>query len=66
MTNAAFIRQRTMLSDAIRGHMAELLEIIANEDSDCIPVAATMNCGTTARGLKGCGEQRLGTGREFL
>jgi transposase len=57
------VRQRTMLSNAIRGHMAEfgvisakgrngtaaLLKIIANEDSDCIPAAARFSLDVLAR-----------------
>lgn len=57
------VRQRTMLSNAIRGHMAELgiivakgrngtaqlLEIIANQDDDCIPTAARLSLGVLAR-----------------
>src|SRR5262249_29883495 len=55
--------QRTMLSNAIRGHMAELgmicakgrngtaelLKIIANEDDDRIPAAARFSLGVLAR-----------------
>src|SRR5262250_2541853 len=55
--------QRTMLSNAIRGHMAELgiisakgrngaaelLKIIANEDDDRIPAAARFSLGILAR-----------------
>ena len=51
------VRQRTMLSNAIRGHLAELgiisakgrngtaelIEIIANEKDDRIPVAARVS-----------------------
>jgi transposase len=57
------VRQRTMLSNAIRGHMAELgiisakgrngtaelLKIIANEDNDCIPAAARFSLDVLAR-----------------
>jgi transposase len=57
------VRQRTMLSNAIRGHlaelgvisakgrngMAELLAIIANEDSDCIPTTARFSLDVLAR-----------------
>jgi transposase len=57
------VRQRTMLSNAIRGHMAEfgvisvkgrngtaaLLKIIANEDSDGIPAAARFSLDVLAR-----------------
>jgi transposase len=57
------VRQRTMLSNAIRGHlaelgiisakgrngMAELLGIIANEDSDCIPATARFSLEVLAR-----------------
>jgi len=57
------VRQRTMLSNAIRGHMAELgiisakgrngtaelLKIIANEDSDCIPTTARFSLDVLAR-----------------
>ena len=57
------VRQRTMLSNAIRGHlaelgvisakgrngMAELLAIIANEDSDCMPAAARFSLDVLAR-----------------
>src|SRR5262250_150594 len=55
--------QRTMLSNAIRGHMAELgiisakgrngtaelLEVIANEEDDRIPAAARFSLGILAR-----------------
>src|SRR3974390_27493 len=57
------VRQRTMLSNAIRGHMAELgiisakgrngtaalLEVIANADDDRIPVAARFSLDVLAR-----------------
>ena len=57
------VRQRTMLSNAIRGHMAELgvisakgrngtaelLKIIANENNDCIPAAARFSLDVLAR-----------------
>src|SRR5436309_9021573 len=57
------VRQRTMLSNAIRGHMAELgmisakgrkgtaelLEIIANEQDDRIPAAARFSLDVLAR-----------------
>ena len=57
------VRQRTMLSNAIRGHMAELgiisakgrngtaalLEVIANTDDDRIPVAARFSLDVLAR-----------------
>ena len=57
------VRQRTMLSNAIRGHMAELgvisakgrngtaelLKIIANEINDCIPAAAQFSLDVLAR-----------------
>src|SRR3989441_1923857 len=57
------VRQRTMLSNAIRGHMAELgmisakgrngtaelLEIIANEQDDRIPAAARFSLNVLAR-----------------
>ena len=57
------VRQRTMLSNAIRGHMAELgvisakgrkgtaelLKIIANEDNDCIPATARFSLDVLAR-----------------
>jgi len=57
------VRQQTMLSNAIRGHMAELgiisakgrdgtaelLKIIADEDSDCIPDAAQFSLDVLAR-----------------
>src|SRR3989475_7772940 len=57
------VRQRTMLSNAIRGHMAELgmisakgrngtaelLEIIANEQDDRIPAAARFRLNVLAR-----------------
>jgi transposase len=57
------IRQRTMLSNAIRGHMAELgvvsakgrngmaelLEIIAHEGGNCIPAAARFSLVVLAR-----------------
>jgi transposase len=57
------VRQRTMLSNAIRGRlaelgvisakgrngMAELLKIIANEGSDCIPDAARFSLDVLAR-----------------
>ena len=57
------VRQRTMLSNAIRGHMvelgiisakgrngmAELLEIIANADDDRIPAAARLSLDALAR-----------------
>jgi transposase len=57
------VRQQTMLSNAIRGHMAELgiisakgrngtaelLKIIANEDSDCMPDAAQFSLDVLAR-----------------
>jgi transposase len=57
------VRQRTMLSNAIRGHMAELgiisakgrngtaelLEIIANEEDDRIPAAARFSLDVLAR-----------------
>jgi transposase len=57
------VRQRTMLSNAIRGHlaelgiisakgrngMAELLRIIANENSDCIPAGARFSLEVLAR-----------------
>ena len=57
------VRQRTMLSNAIRGHMAELgvisakgrngtaelLKIIANETNDCIPAAAQFSLDVLAR-----------------
>jgi len=57
------VRQRTMLSNAIRGHMAELgmisakgrngtaelLKIIANGDNDCIPAAAWFSLDVLAR-----------------
>ena len=57
------VRQRTMLSNAIRGHMAELgiisakgrngtaelLKIIANEESDGIPDAAQFSLDVLAR-----------------
>src|SRR5512136_2165834 len=57
------VRQRTMLSNAIRGHMAELgiisakgrngtaelLQIIANAEDDRIPAAARFSLGVLAR-----------------
>jgi transposase len=57
------VRQRTMLSNAIRGHLAELgiisakgrngtaelIEIIANEKDDRIPVAARLSLTVLAR-----------------
>jgi transposase len=57
------VRQRTMLSNAIRGHMAELgiisakgrngtaelLEVIANEEDDRIPAAARLSLDVLAR-----------------
>jgi transposase len=57
------VRQRTMLSNAIRGHLAEfgivsakgrngtarLIELIANEQDDCIPMAARFSLGILAR-----------------
>src|SRR6202045_5413364 len=57
------VRQRTMLSNAIRGHMAELgiisakgrngtaelLEIIANADDDRIPAVARLSLDALAR-----------------
>jgi transposase len=57
------VRQRTMLSNAIRGHLAELgiisakgrngtaglLEIIANQDDDRIPAAARFSLEVLAR-----------------
>jgi transposase len=57
------VRQRTMLSNAIRGHMAELgiisakgrngtaelLEAIANADDDCIPAVARLSLDALAR-----------------
>src|SRR2546421_6301456 len=57
------VRQRTMLSNAIRGHMAELgivsakgrngtaelLKIIANEEDDRIPAAARLSLAVLAR-----------------
>ena len=57
------VRQRTMLSNAIRGHMAELgiisakgrngtaelLKIIATENDDCIPAAARFSLDVLAR-----------------
>jgi transposase len=57
------VRQRTMLSNAIRGHLAELgiisakgrngtaklLELIANEQEDCIPSAARFSLDILAR-----------------
>jgi transposase len=57
------VRQRTMLSNAIRGHlaelgivsakgrngMAELLGIIANEGSNCIPATARLSLEVLAR-----------------
>jgi transposase len=57
------VRQRTMLSNAIRGHMAELgtisakgrigtaelLEIIANEQNDRIPASARLSLAVLAR-----------------
>jgi transposase len=57
------VRQRTMLSNAIRGHMAELgiisakgrngtaelLEIIANAKDNCIPAAARFSLEVLAR-----------------
>ncbi len=57
------VRQRTMLSNAIRGHMAELgiisakgrkgtaelLEIIANPDDDRIPAVARLSLAILAR-----------------
>jgi len=51
------VRQRTMLSNAIRGHMAELgrngtaalLEIIANADDDRIPATARFSLDVLAR-----------------
>src|SRR6202047_484738 len=57
------VRQRTMLSNAIRGHMAELgiisakgrngtaelLEIIANADDDRIPAVARLSLAALAR-----------------
>jgi transposase len=57
------VRQRTMLSNAIRGHLAEfgivsakgrnrtarLIELIANEQDDCIPIAARFSLGILAR-----------------
>ena len=57
------VRQRTMLSNAIRGHMAELgvisakgrngttelLKIIANEDNDCISATARFSLDVLAR-----------------
>jgi len=57
------VRQRTMLSNAIRGHMAELgvisakgrngtaelLKIIANKTNDCIPAAAQFSLDVLAR-----------------
>ena len=57
------VRQRTMLSNAIRGHMAELgiisakgrngtaelLEVIANAKDNCIPAAARFSLEVLAR-----------------
>jgi transposase len=57
------VRQRTMLSNAIRGHLAELgiisakgrngtaklLELIANEQDECIPAAARFSLDILAR-----------------
>ena len=57
------VRQRTMLSNAIRGHlaelgvvsakgrngMAELLRIISNEGSNCIPATARLSLEVLAR-----------------
>ena len=57
------VRQRTMLSNAIRGHLAELgivsakgrngtaelLEIIANQEDDRIPAAARLSLAVLAR-----------------
>src|SRR4029077_18631982 len=57
------VRERTMLSNAIRGHMAELgimsakgrngtaelVKIIATENDDCIPAAARFSLGGLAR-----------------
>src|SRR6201987_3977758 len=57
------VRQRTMLSNAIRGHLAELgiisakgrngtaklLELIANEQDECIPAAARFSLDVLAR-----------------
>jgi transposase len=57
------VRQRTMLSNAIRGHLAEfgivsakgrngtarLIELITNEQDDCIPMAARFSLGILAR-----------------
>ena len=57
------VRQRTMLSNAIRGHMAELgvisakgrngtaelLKVIANEEDNCIPAAARFSLNVLAR-----------------
>jgi transposase len=57
------VRQRTMLSNAIRGHMAELgiisakgrngtaalLEVIANADDGCIPAVARLSLDALAR-----------------
>src|SRR3974390_1899034 len=62
-TRQLLIRQRTMLSNAIRGHLAELgviaakgrngtaalLEVIANTDDDRIPVAARFSLDVLAR-----------------
>jgi transposase len=57
------VRQRTMLANAIRGHMAELgiisakgrngtaelLEVIANAADDCIPAVAQLSLNALAR-----------------
>jgi len=57
------VRQRTMLSNAIRGHLAELgiisakgrngtaelLKVIANEEDDCIPASARFSLNVLAR-----------------
>src|SRR5258707_3060954 len=57
------VRQRTMLSNAIRGHLAELgiisakgrngtaelLKIIATENDNCIPAAAPLRLDVLAR-----------------
>src|SRR5512135_1074175 len=62
-TRQLLVRQRTMLSNAIRGHLAELgvisakgrngiaelLGIIANEGSNCIPATARLSLEVLAR-----------------
>jgi transposase len=71
------VRQRTMLSNAIRGHLAEfgiisakgrngtveLLEVIANQEDDRIPAVARFSLSKCLLGNTQLPRQRLGSSR---